>query len=384
MSRMLDDVMSVAWPRTSDALFDRRRAEEIVRRVRVIALVFATLTIAWVPVDIAVFSEVRWHELALARAAAALTLLVLAMASRVSDATAAGARVRLFVLFAIPALFFVVALGIFADTPRRPVANIVAAAYSFVPFLLSAGIATFPLALIESVGLGVIAASAEAMAFAYGSRPFLPFAATQAFWLLDLITAVAAVAAATQLRMLRALVEQAVRDPLTGCLRRQGGAALLEQQFRFAVRHGTPLTVLFADIDRFKRVNDRHGHEAGDRVLAAVAAAFRDSLRQSDVPVRWGGEEFVVLLPQADAASTNALIERLRLHGFGTAPGGEAITVSIGIAAYPRDPVTSAQELVALADRRMYAAKQAGRDACVESDGIARPILFREGRALPA
>src|SRR6185503_17919231 len=111
------------------------------------------------------------------------------------------------------------------------------------------------------------------------------------------------VAAASQLRMLRALVEQAVRDPLTGCLRRQAGEALLEQQYRFAARGGTPLTVLFADIDRFKRVNDRHGHEAGDHVLASVASALRQALRQSDVLVRWGGEEFLVLLPHADASS---------------------------------------------------------------------------------
>jgi len=136
--------------------------------------------------------------------------------------------------------------------------------------------------------------------------------------------------------------------------------ALLDQQFRFALRHGTPITVLFADIDRFKAVNDRHGHEAGDRVLAEVAAAFRDSLRQSDVPVRWGGEEFVVVLPHADAASTSAFLERLRARGFGATPAGEPITVSIGIGAYPGDAAASAHELVALADRRMYAAKQAG------------------------
>ena len=379
---MLDDVMAVTWPRSRDALLDRRRAEEIVRRVRVIALAFAALTIAWVPIDIAVFSAVRWHDLVIVRAAAALALLLLAMASRASDATPAGARVRLFVLFAIPALFFVAALEIFADTPRRQVANAVAAAYSFVPFLLAAGIATFPLALVESIGLAAIAAAAEAWAFAHGTRPFEPFAAAQAYWLLDLIAAVSAVSAATQLRMLRALVEQAVRDPLTGCLRRSGGEALLEQQFRFALRHGTPLTVLFADIDRFKAVNDRHGHDAGDRVLAEVAATFRDSLRESDVPVRWGGEEFVVVLPQADAASTSAFLERLRARGFGVTPAGEPITVSIGIATYPGDAATSAHELVGLADQRMYAAKQAGRNAWVESDGIARPILVRaEGQA---
>ena len=207
-----------------------------------------------------------------------------------------------------------------------------------------------------------------------------PISKRQAFWLLDLIAAVAAVAAATQLRMLRALVGQAVRDPLTECLRRHGGSELLEQQFRYAARHGTPLTVLFADIDRFKHVNDRHGHEAGDRVLVGVAQALRKALRQSDVLVRWGGEEFVALLPRADASAARALIERLRTQGFGATPDGEPVTLSIGIASHPEDGAASATDLVALADQRMYAAKHAGRDAYVGAR--AKPQWILRPRAL--
>jgi diguanylate cyclase (GGDEF)-like protein len=371
---MLDDLMAVAWAPRGDALFDRRRAEEIVYRVRVIALAFAALTLAWIAVDAWAFSTRRWHQLALVRVAAGAALLLISWSARRTEPTTRRALLHLLVLFVIPALFYASAIEIFIEVPRRPGAAAIAAGYSFVPFLLAAGIATFPLALVESAALAVVAALAQAWAFRRGIHS-LPFEVTQAFWLLDLVAAVAAVAAASQLRMLRQLVEQAVRDRLTGSLRRHAGQALLEQHFRLAQRHGTPLTLLFADIDRFKAVNDRFGHETGDEVLAGVARAFRSCVRQSDVLVRWGGEEFLVMLPSSDGPAATALLERLRAAGFGRTPDGSAVSVSIGIASLPQDAAATAAELVSLADRRMYAAKQAGRDAYVDCAGRARWIL---------
>jgi diguanylate cyclase (GGDEF)-like protein len=136
--------------------------------------------------------------------------------------------------------------------------------------------------------------------------------------------------------------------------------------------------VLFADIDRFKLVNDEFGHEAGDRVLAEVAASLRGALRESDVLVRWGGEEFLAILPQASRAEAAALIDRLRARGFGLLPDRRAVTLSIGLAEYPSDGSGRAIDLVALADQRMYAAKQAGRNRFVASDaGEATEILAK-------
>jgi diguanylate cyclase (GGDEF)-like protein len=189
---------------------------------------------------------------------------------------------------------------------------------------------------------------------------------------------VTAFAAMSQLRLLSALVLQAMRDPLTGCLRRESGTELLELQFLLAARHGAPLGVLFADIDRFKRVNDEFGHETGDRVLAEVAASLRGALRESDVLVRWGGEEFLAFLPHASRAEATALIDRLRARGFGRMPDGRAVTLSIGLAEYPSDRSAHALDLVALADQRMYAAKQAGRNRFVADDaGAAAEILAK-------
>src|SRR4051812_24296850 len=189
---MLDDLIAVAWARRGDPLFDRRRAEEILRRVRVISLAFAVFTLAWIAVDAWAFSSRRWHQLALVRVAAGLALLVLAWSSRRAGPTTRTALTRLVTLFVIPALFYALTLEVFAETPHRPIGAAIAAGYSFVPFLLAAGIATFPLALTESIALAGVAGLAQAWAFARGIRPLLPFEPTQAFWLLDLVAAVAA------------------------------------------------------------------------------------------------------------------------------------------------------------------------------------------------
>ena len=204
----------------------------------------------------------------------------------------------------------------------------------------------------------------------------MPFGQLDAFWLLSLIAMVAAFSSMSQLTLLAELVRQAMRDPLTGCHRRESGKEVLDMQYRLAVRHGTPLTVLFADLDHFKAVNDDFGHDVGDHVLASAAAALRGMIRESDAVLRWGGEEFVVVLPHTTTAEAVSLLERLRGQGIGRLPDGRAVTLSIGIAECCTDAVGSSEELVDLADRRMYEAKQAGRNRYVHGASAgARTLL---------
>jgi diguanylate cyclase (GGDEF)-like protein len=375
---MLDDVLLLAWPRSHPQILARRRAEVIVRRVRAISFLFAVLTVAWIPVDAAVFAAPYWQGLASARVAAALALAGLAWTCRAGGATPVSAGARLLALFAIPAAFFAATLPIFVEAPREGLGAGMAAAYSFVPFLLAAGLSAFPLTALESFVVVAVALACEGWAFMVYS-PSLPYAGQEGFWLLLLIASVGAFAAMSQLRLVAALVRQVARDPLTSCLRRESGQELLEAQLLLAARHRAPLTVLFADIDRFKAVNDEFGHEAGDEVLARVAASLRAVLRESDILVRWGGEEFLMVLPQADVAEAIPLIERLRAAGFGRLPDGRAVTLSIGMAEYRRDGRAKWADLVALADARMYAAKQAGRNRFVMSDaGEAAEILAKD------
>lgn len=145
----------------------------------------------------------------------------------------------------------------------------------------------------------------------------------------------------------------------------------MERRLRFwhthCQRYRRPISLLFIDLDRFKAVNDSFGHDVGDRYLKAVAARLRSALRASDHLARWGGDEFAVLLPEADQAQALQVGEKL-LQALTDTPIAVAeqripASASIGIATAPMD-TDNVEELVGLADQAMYRAKRAGRAAC--------------------
>jgi diguanylate cyclase (GGDEF)-like protein/PAS domain S-box-containing protein len=161
--------------------------------------------------------------------------------------------------------------------------------------------------------------------------------------------------------------ELATVDPLTGAYNRRKGDELLVKEFSRRAIHGTPFTVLMIDIDHFKSVNDRFGHAAGDAVLCEMVQICRKALRPIDMVVRWGGEEFLVLLPETDATSAMAVAERVRaaVAAAEVVPPGSAticFTVSIGVAV-PASAVPS--ELLSRSDEALYTAKAGGRNQVV-------------------
>ena len=155
-------------------------------------------------------------------------------------------------------------------------------------------------------------------------------------------------------------------DPLTDAYNRRFGLVRLQEEFGRALRVAGPLGVLMVDLDHFKLVIDTFGHLAGDRVLRAVAGSVRRVLREGDILVRYGGEEFLAVLPGASAADLAELGERLRRAVAATeVTDGDMripITASVGAASYPEHDASSVSELVGVADEALYAAKRAGRD----------------------
>ncbi len=168
---------------------------------------------------------------------------------------------------------------------------------------------------------------------------------------------------------LEALRLLATRDELTGLLNRREFDRILDEERERALRFGHPLGLIMIDVDRFKAINDGHGHPAGDAVLREVARLLGREVRTVDRVARFGGEEFAVLLVQTDATGTSDVASRLCATIAGesfTAAGvaGLRVTISAGVAALPND-ARQAGEFVAAADKALYAAKQRGRNRVV-------------------
>ncbi|HEX7151535.1 MAG TPA: GGDEF domain-containing protein [Thermoanaerobaculia bacterium] len=166
----------------------------------------------------------------------------------------------------------------------------------------------------------------------------------------------------------RALSEVSSRDTLTGLYNRWYVIEKIDCEINRALRHGSPMSVLLLDLDHFKRVNDTWGHAAGDAVLQSVGKLLRDSCRVYDIPGRYGGEEFCIVLPETRLANTTIVAERIRtrLEATSMPVGDESVTVtaSIGIAGMDSsdEAILSPAALIDRADRALYSAKNHGRN----------------------
>lgn len=162
----------------------------------------------------------------------------------------------------------------------------------------------------------------------------------------------------------------ATTDALTGLYNRRFLDAMLHTEYSRAVRGRTPLAVIMFDIDHFKRFNDTHGHELGDRVLQLVARSLRELVRTFDYPCRYGGEEFVAVLPGMSATEAAQLAESLRLKVAQAEIEGLNVHISLGVAGYPGIELAVAEELLEAADAALYRAKEGGRNRVVLAGAV--------------
>ena len=167
------------------------------------------------------------------------------------------------------------------------------------------------------------------------------------------------------------LEEQVIRDSLTGMFNRRYLGQVLDNEIRHAGRTGEPVSLIIADIDHFKLFNDRYGHETGDKVLKALGCLMNLTFRVRDIPCRYGGEEFLIVLPETNLVSAAIRAERLvgqvsqlKIEGFSGLM--DSLTISVGVASYPEHGEV-AQELIRRADDALYQAKDLGRNRVVRA-----------------
>lgn len=166
----------------------------------------------------------------------------------------------------------------------------------------------------------------------------------------------------------------AIHDALTGLNNRRYFDKVLPQEYERAQRDGLPFSLIMIDVDNFKQFNDTYGHHVGDRILATIGRVLTRTVRNIDFAFRYGGEEFVVILPETSIDSAHRVAERIRQRVMNESrklllnPNDSPVTVSMGVSCYPRDAACSIT-LLAMADQLLYQAKKTGRNRVLVSKG---------------
>jgi diguanylate cyclase (GGDEF)-like protein len=340
---------------------ERQRSTMILARVHLISLSFGLLTFLWIVIDAFAFDAMIWQPIALCRIAASTGFFALAIFTRGINNNL-QARIAIGLMFVIPMSFYAITYPILAGTEISGWSQSVFTGYALLPFVIVGGLSFLPITLVE--GLFCVAPLLLAN---YGVQVYLAptldfYSLLGVGWGLFLLSLAATFAGMSQLQLIIELAKQASTDPLTKAFVRRVGQELLDAQFNVSERQAVPFSIAFADIDDFKSVNDQFGHDVGDKVLFQATEHIQENLRKSDLLVRWGGEEFLLIMPNTDHAGAARMIGRLYENGLGLRPDGSLLTVSMGVAERQADESQTWEDLVAVADGRMYDAKAAGKN----------------------
>ncbi len=347
--------------RTADFL--GTRANFIQERIRILALVFAAMIFLWIGVDyFTIPDRGTVIRLAVLRTLCAVLYLGLAFLG-VKQHDLPRARLKLAFLVTLPCFFYIASRFVLEDGGASGALMV----YAFFPFVTVAQLGVFSLPLLEGLALAVPAfVTLFVVEGHFASLLSLAFVGN--LILLLLLTCLALWASMSELQMLLRLYRQATRDPLTGLFNR---GALMERtrlELDHTQRNGHTLCVLLFDLDKFKRINDDHGHLTGDTVLETFARILERALRQSDLVGRYGGEEFLAVLPRTNTADAELLAEQIRTACTDTEvtnPDGDKVrfTTSVGVARLK--PGETVAGLLRRVDESLYRAKKAGRDCVV-------------------
>lgn len=350
------------------------RSEMIIQRAQLCLGIVAALMVGWVPVDYLFVDLETFWLLAFGRFTLAAVFLGLVLfLSRPYNRITAYALLGFMVY--IPILFSYAAVHVLTFSHDGVSQDFILSAYRNLPILAILLLAFFPLTVMEAVGMGGLAfllvllsgldVSQYAFPSLYMSHVLMMFAALVIVGIVNL----------SQLWFMSRFVHLSSNDVLTGCLRRDYGMAMLERLFSLSKRNNMPMSLVFLDIDNFKQINDYFGHKSGDEALKTVGERLHKVLRHEDMAIRWGGEEFVLLLPNTDLDAFQTVLNRIREEGFGERPDSKPIQATMGVAEMQTDGIDSVDDFINKADARMYDGKKAGRNQIVFPGGKTEPVF---------
>ncbi|MCW8914906.1 MAG: diguanylate cyclase [Magnetovibrio sp.] len=337
----------------------RHRVSYIIGRVQLVSFLFAIFIPLWSVVDYFVFPWPQWAMLTGMRVVSALVFVLLAWPWKI-EPTGRNAFGMMVVMLLGPPAFYLATLPMFNEVELSTMGQVVTQLYALLPFIVLAGLSVFPLTVVETVLFGVpflvLTAYGASLSDSFSWDTYIG-----TLWLALLILAVSLFAGISQLRYMITLVSQSSLDPLTGTYTRRSGSEIIDMQYRVSIRQQAAFTIVFFDLDHFKSINDTYGHDEGDKTLIMFTENLQSLLRGSDVIVRWGGEEFLAVLPNTDLDGARLVIKRITDQWLGDRPDGHKLTASIGVSERKSDGLDDWPDLVELADKRMYESKKTGR-----------------------
>ncbi len=348
--------------------FIETRAEFIERRLRFMALFYAIAVPLWIPADYLLISAAHFGPMATARLVLAAILLTLGLLTlRKLDSRRIHALLVLTI--AAPTAFYVVTMLIL----QHGVAETPLAGYSFMPFLMVAMLGVFPLTVAWGLGLTSLIVLMHLALVAWLGQ-LATVETFDALWVFALFAGVALWIQSGQLLMLLRLYRESTQDPLTGMINRRVLMKRVAHEIDHMRQGGAGFSLLMFDLDRFKRINDNHGHLTGDEVLKTTAGILQGGLRPHDIVARFGGEEFVAVLPATSGAEALAIAERLRQACFTTqvrAPDGQPIQLSTSVGVTEYEAPEAIEVTLNRVDEALYQAKVGGRNRAVHSQSRA-------------
>lgn len=361
-----EQVMNLISPLNHAGHIRRHVATVTMGRVRMVSTLFALLVPLWSIIDWWIFDWPEWAMMTGLRLASAAVFVVLAWPREVSSLRPyLQARSLLLAMLLVPPVFYLASLQVVSGLHIDGGMGLLMQLYGLLPSIVLAGLAIFPLTALEVIAFSAPALVCFALGVNLSGQSISLSEQGPTLWFMGLTIGVSMFSGMTQLHYMTTLVNKGMSDPLTGAYTRRSGGEALDLLFRLSTMSNKPLSIAFFDLDHFKQINDTYGHEAGDEALRVMVDSLRQALRRSDHVVRWGGEEFLCVLPDMPTGGTEIFLRRMRETGFGLRPDGTPLTASIGVAERSADGATDWDQLVELADKRMYEAKRGGRDRAV-------------------
>ncbi|MBR9782211.1 MAG: GGDEF domain-containing protein, partial [Rhodospirillales bacterium] len=268
----------------------------------------------------------------------------------------------------LPMLFLVIAAALLCGFSGLDLAASpkMLTSHSFLLLGIVVLIAIMPLTLAEA---GIMVSPIVVLLF-FGAQGPVAGGYVPVEMILPVLLPLAVMAAMVQLYRTIVAAQEIAIDPLTGVYTRAFGMEMLRLNFEAAYRKRSPLTVAFVDLDDFKKINDQFGHDYGDRILEEAGRNLAHRFRSTDLVIRWGGEEFLVILPDLTLARANEVMHRVMAPGLADLANGLTQQASYGLAERIEDVISQPHNLIDLADQRMYDAKKRHDREQIVADGL--------------